>query len=65
MDINMKETDIQYIEEMRKIVVREKGDCFWRKMIGAIEESQRKNFLEGYKYAISLLEDGLVKSQRQ
>lgn len=64
MNINMKETDIQYIEEMRKIIVREKGDFFWKKMVGVIEESQRENFLEGYKYAISLLEDGLVNRGR-
>lgn len=49
------------IEEIKKIVVEEKGNIFWEEFVKGIEESQRENFMNGYKYAIRILEDGLVK----
>lgn len=48
-------------EEIKTIVVKEKGKYFWEEFIKEIEQNQRKNFIDGYKYAIRILEDTLIE----
>jgi hypothetical protein len=49
-----------YAEEVKTIVIKEKGITFWEEFVKEIEQCQRDNFIDGYKYAIQLLEDGLT-----
>ena len=49
-----------YAEEVKTIVIKEKGITFWEEFVKEIEQCQRDNFIDGYKYAIHLLEDGLT-----
>lgn len=56
-----REENIQCVEEIKKIVIKEKGNIFWEKFINGLEQSQRDNFVDGYKYAIRVLEDGLME----
>lgn len=53
--------DIQRSEEVKQIIIREKGDVFWEEYSKGIENSREENFIEGYKYAIRILKDGLAK----
>lgn len=55
------EKNMPIIEEIKEIIIREKGDFFWKELMDKIEQNQRKNFMDGYKYAIHILEDGLVR----
>lgn len=52
-----------FLKEVNEIIGREKGDAFLKKYINAMEQKQKEGFMEGYKYAIRVLEDGLVKKQ--
>lgn len=49
-----------YAEEVKTIVIKEKGITFWEEFVKEIEQCQRDNFIDVYKYAIQLLEDGLT-----
>ncbi len=49
------------IEEIEKIIIKEKGRSFWEDFVRKIEKNQRENFIDGYKYAIRILEDGLTR----
>lgn len=49
------------IEEIEKIIIKEKGKSFWEDFVRKIEKNQRENFIDGYKYAIQILADGLTK----
>lgn len=59
------EENIQYFEEIKKIIIKEKGKDFWEEFIRGTEQRQREYFIEGYKYAIQILEDGLIEEKRQ
>ncbi|MCB6415371.1 hypothetical protein LI221_09905 [Faecalimonas umbilicata] len=61
--MNKGEGSIPCAEEIKKLVIREKGNVFWEEFVKGIEESQRDNFIDGYKYAIRLLEDGLKEKK--
>ncbi|MEZ3487889.1 MAG: hypothetical protein K1W22_15245 [Lachnospiraceae bacterium] len=63
MDTKDEKAVYVYIEEIRKIVIQEKGKEFWEAFIGKVEQNQRENFMDGYKYAIRTLEDGLIKKR--
>ena len=56
-----REENIQCVEEIKNIVIKEKGTIFWEKFIKGLEQNQRDNFVDGYKYAIRVLEDGLME----
>ena len=57
--MNKGEGSIPCAEEIKRLVIREKGDVFWEEFVKRVEKSQSDNFIDGYKYAIRLLEDGL------
>lgn len=57
------EENAKRIEEVKRLVIKEKGNIFWEEFIKGIEQSQRENFINGYKYAISILEDALIKER--
>lgn len=59
--MNKKKEDVQRIEEIKTIVIKEKGCIFWEEFIKSIEQSQRDNFIDGYMYAIRILEDTIKK----
>lgn len=61
--MSTKEENAVYIEEVRSIIIKEKGKKFWEEFIGKVEQSQRENFVDGYKYAIRTLEDGLINKR--
>lgn len=57
----MQENDVLYPDEIKKLIIREKGNVFWERFSRQMEEHQRQVFLDGYRYAIKVLEEGLVK----
>lgn len=57
----MQENDVLYPDEIKKLIIREKGNAFWERFLRQMEEHQRQVFLDGYRYAIKVLEEGLVK----
>lgn len=61
--MDKKEEKVKYIEEIENIVIKEKGNIFWEEFMRGLEQSQREHFIDGYKYAIRILEDGLIKKK--
>lgn len=61
--MDMKETNISCVEEMKRIIIKERGERFWQLCNKVIEQNQRENFMEGYRYAIRSLQDGLIKDK--
>lgn len=58
-----REDNAKLIEEIKSLVIKEKGSLFWEEFIKGMEQNQRENFINGYKYAISILEDALIKEK--
>ncbi len=56
----MLENNNEWMEEIKKIITKEKGTVYCEKLIEKIEENERLAFLDGYLYAIRVLESGLV-----
>ena len=61
MQVEKREPEILHIEEVRELIIKEKGVTFWDEFIGSMEDCQRDYYVEGYRYAIRILEDGLIK----
>lgn len=61
--MDKRDENVRCIEEIKTIIIKEKGHIFWEEFIQGIEQSQRKNFMDGYKYAIRILEDTLVSEE--
>lgn len=61
----MSENSNEWIEEIKRIIVKEKGEFYFDRMLERIEESKRLAFLDGYLYAIHILESGLVDSTKK
>ena len=55
----MRKENLKQIQEVKKMILEEKGEQFLEEIIETAEEKQREAFLEGYQYAIQMLEDGL------
>lgn len=56
----MLENNNEWMEEIKKTITKEKGTVYCEKLIKKIEENERLAFLDGYLYAIRVLESGLV-----
>ena len=49
------------VENLLKYVDAQRENEFMEELISYINEIENRAFLEGYKYAISVLEDGITK----
>lgn len=52
------------MKEIREIIVKEKGENYYSDMLKRLEENQQKVFMDGYVYAIRVLENGLLNSDK-
>lgn len=52
------------MKEIREIIVKEKGENYYSDMLKRLEENQQKMFMDGYVYAIRVLENGLLNSDK-
>lgn len=58
----MSEEDyIFYIENLKKRLSEPDSEELFKKLAEKIEEEQQKVFMDGYRYAIKVLEEGMVK----
>ena len=48
-------------EEVNTLIRREKGETFLKLYQEILEKERKEIFLDGYRYAIQILEEGLVK----
>ncbi|MCI7814348.1 MAG: hypothetical protein SO016_09510 [Lachnospiraceae bacterium] len=60
----MPENKNGLMEEVKKIILRERGEHFLHEFLEETEAKQKMAFLDGYKYAIRVLEDGLTESEK-
>lgn len=60
---NQKEAKL-YMRELKEIAINEKGEIFWQQVSAVMEMNLQKAFLEGYRYAIRILEDGIVDQEK-
>ena len=52
-------------EEVNTLICREKGEPFLRLYQEILEKERKEIFLDGYRYAIQILEEGLVKDGKK
>ena len=52
-------------EEVNTLICREKGETFLRLYQEILEKERKEIFLDGYRYAIQILEEGLVKDGKK
>ena len=61
----MTEKNHRQMEELKKFITKEKGEDYLRYLSEREEKSQRMAFLDGYMYAIRILEEGLVNIDKK
>ncbi|MCI5996467.1 MAG: hypothetical protein MRZ45_11085, partial [Blautia sp.] len=49
--------------KIQKMLTEEERDAFQIYIVTMLEKSRDEGFMEGYKYALKLLEDGLVEQK--
>ena len=52
-------------EEVNTLIRREKGETFLKLYQEILEKERKEIFLDGYRYAIQILEEGLVKDGKK
>lgn len=52
-------------EEVNILICREKGKTFLNLYQESLEEERKEVFLDGYRYAIHVLQEGLIDSRRK
>ena len=50
------------IQELKKIIVAEKGE-FYLNMEKQLEEKEQNDFMKGYRYAIQILEESILREK--
>lgn len=61
MEENVKEEMENRIERLNQFVPKEYQDEVREQIIAILETVQEEAFLDGYRYAVAVLNDGLIK----
>lgn len=48
-------------QEIESLIINKKGKAYWKMLIKYNKQKEQKIFMDGYKYAIQILKDGLKK----
>ncbi len=51
------------IQELKKIIVAEKGVEFYLNLEKQLEEKEQNDFMKGYRYAIQILEESILREK--
>ncbi len=63
-ELSMTDSTYKMIQQLNEIDFMDNSEKMKKQMIKIIEKVQQEAFMEGYKYAITILEDGIVKKEK-